>query len=158
MQCYARSTNFLDNFVCGGCPSKRFWILIMRFDEFFDGPFQIGDALEDAATQTFLRELCEEAFDDIEPRAAGWREVHMEPGVAFHPILHLFVFVRGIVVHDQMDIQVRRRFLVNQLKEPDPFLMAVLVHAGRYYLPLSHFNGREERGRSVVRIPTMTPT
>ena len=57
----------------------------MRLDEFFDGSFQVGDALEDAAAQTFLRELAEEALDDVEPGAAGWREMHMEPGVPFQP-------------------------------------------------------------------------
>ncbi len=152
MQCDARTANLLDDLLCGGCPYERFWILIMRLDEFFDGPFQTRDALEDAAAQTFPSELAEEAFDDIEPRATGRREMDMKAGVSFQLILHVLVFVRGIVVHDQIDVQVGRRFLVNQLEKLDPFLMAVFVHAGRDDLPLAHLNGRKERGRSVALV------
>ena len=121
----------------------------MCFNELSDGLLQFGNTFESTATQAFLGELAEEAFNDIEPGTAGRREMHMEPGVPFQPILHLFMFVRGIVVYDHVDIQAGRRLLVNLVEELDPFLMAVFVHACRDHLPRDHFNGRKERGRSV---------
>ncbi len=143
MQCDARTANLLDDLLCGGCPYERFWILIMRLDEFFDGPFQIGNALEDAAAQTFPSELAEEAFDDIEPRATGRREMDMKAGVSFQLILHVLVFVRGIVVHDQIDVQVGRRFLVNQPR---------ISHMKKGTLGSSSSFNPINKGCSVVRL------
>ena len=71
MERYPRSTDFLDDFFCGGCPYERFWVLVMSLDKFIAGLFQISDALEDTTAETFLGELAEEAFDDVEPGAAG---------------------------------------------------------------------------------------
>jgi len=117
-----------------------------------DGRFQLVHALKDAAAELFSGELGEEAFDNVEPGAAGRRKVRMESWVLLHPGLHLFVFMRGVVVHDQMDIQVRWRFPVYKLEELDPFLMTVLVHAGRNDPSFGHLDGREQRRRSVALV------
>ena len=63
--------------------------------------------------QSVLREVAEEALDHVQPGRAGRREVYVKARVPFQPALHLGVFVRGIVVGDQVQLFVRGRHLIN---------------------------------------------
>ena len=81
-----------------------------------------------------------QALDHVEPRAAGGREVHVETGMAREPTLHLWMLVRGVVVGDHVKLELRRRALVDQLQESDPFLVPVSLHAGCDHAALGHFD------------------
>lgn len=50
----------------------------MLTDVVADGHDQFLDIAKYATPQTSLREVAEEAFDHVEPGAAGRREVHVE--------------------------------------------------------------------------------
>jgi hypothetical protein len=65
-----------------------------------DGGLKVDDGVEDAALEASLRQLGEEAFDRIEPRARGWREVESEALMAVELGMHLGVLVSGVVVED----------------------------------------------------------
>ena len=59
--------------------------------------------MEHAATDTLSGDLGEEAFDQVEPRHRGRREMQVEPGMAFEPSLGLRCLVGGVVVDDQVE-------------------------------------------------------
>ena len=65
---------------------KGFGLSIVFFEEAVDGGLEVDDRSEDAALQSPLGELGEEAFDGVEPRARGRREVEGEAldGAASH--------------------------------------------------------------------------
>ena len=58
--------------------------------------------------------------------------------------------MRGIVVDDQMQIQVGWSTSIDLLEKLDPFLMAMPWHAIGDNLPFGQFNGGEQRGRAVA--------
>lgn len=68
----------------------------------------------------------------------------MESGMAFEPGLHLFMFVCGVVVHDQMDVQALWGLTVDEIKKLDPLLMVMLLHTGGDNPSLGHFDGRKK--------------
>lgn len=79
-------------------------------------------APEHASTKALVGEIPEESLDDIEPRAAGRDEVHVEALVALEPGQHLGVLVRGVVLDDQMDIEIPGSLGVDLVEELDPLL------------------------------------
>jgi len=52
--------------------------------------------------------------------------VHAEPGMALQPLLDLGMFMGGVIVGDDMDVEIGRGLLVDQLEEGEPFLMTSL--------------------------------
>ena len=94
-----------------------------------DCVFQFGHAPEHAVADAVLGDVAEPTLDHVQPRAAGGRAVDVKSPVTFQPLHDVGMLVRGVVIDDQMQIQVRRRLGVDLLPEPDPFLMAVLWQA-----------------------------
>ena len=76
----------------------------MCVDEISNGLLELNDTLEDAALQAPPSEFGKKALDDVEPRAAGWREMNVEALVPLEPGFDLRVFMCCVVVHDQMDV------------------------------------------------------
>ena len=54
----------------------------------------------------------------------------MKAAVPAEPPLHALVGVGRVVVADQVHVQVRRDLFVDEIEEPDPFVMAVTGQAG----------------------------
>src|SRR5882724_5870563 len=73
----------------------------------------------------------------------------MEPGMASEPSLYFRMFVRGIVVDDQMEIFFRRCDLIDDAQEFQPFLMAVPVIAHADYRAIESIHGSEQSGCPV---------
>lgn len=55
--------------------------------------------------------------------------MHVGARVPCKPGFHHVVFVRAVVVHDQVHVVLRRGLLVNDLEELDPFLVPMMLHA-----------------------------
>lgn len=94
--------NFGHNGFYRGRPHEGFWRSIVVRDVRFNRLNQLRDAAEHPTADSFGCELSEEAFHQIEPGTARGREMHMEPGMPLQPRLDRGVFVRGIVIHDEM--------------------------------------------------------
>ena len=69
-------------------------------------------------------------LDHVQPGGAGRGEVHVKAAVPAEPPLHALVGVGRVVVADQVHVQVRRDLFVDEIEEPDPFVMAVTGQAG----------------------------
>ena len=118
----------------------------MLSDVNFDGLDQFGDTSKATAPDLLLSYVSKEALDHVEPGRTGGREMHVEAPVAFHPGMDLGMFVRGVVVANDVNLCIGRRVACDQVQEPDPFLMTVLGQAGVDDRSVV----RVERGESVV--------
>lgn len=101
--------DFFEDIVSLGGPDERLGALVVFVDILSDGRDQFFGTVKDTAPQSILCEIAEESFYHVQPGTAGRREVDMEPGMASEPTLHFGMFVRGLVVDDQVEILFRRR-------------------------------------------------
>jgi hypothetical protein len=62
----------------------------------------------------------------IEPRAAGGSVVDVKSWMGGQPLLHVGVFVRRVVVDNEMNLLVERRALFNQGQELNPLLISLV--------------------------------
>ena len=76
----------------------------------------------------------------------------METRMFRQPSLHFCMFVRRVVIHDQMQLEVFRRFLVDFLEERQPLLMAVLALDATNQFALEIIQRREQRDRAVASV------
>lgn len=53
--------------------------------------------------------------------------MHVEAFVLLKPSLHFWVFVRGVIVHDQMQLKMPWRFAIDLFEKFQPFLMPMLT-------------------------------
>jgi len=60
------------------------------------------------------------------------------------------MFVRAVIVCDQVQVQFRRCLFVNLFEELGPFLMPVPLHARADQFSLRHVQGRKQRRRSIA--------
>lgn len=111
--------------------------------------FQFAHAVKDTPAQTLLGEVAKEAFHHVEPGGAGGCEMHVQAGMPLQPVFHLGVFVRGVVVRDEVYFSVRWGLPVDEPKEAQPFLMPMLTPAGREHLPVQRVQRGKERGGAV---------
>ena len=74
----------------------------------------------------------------------------VEAFIALQPAFHRGVFVSGIVVHDQMDLLVLGGLVFKQAQEAQPFLVAVLGHAGSDHRAVERVERGEQGGCAVA--------
>ena len=122
----------------------------MLIDEGLNGCFQLVHASEDSASQLFPGQFAELAFDEVEPRTVHRREVDMKSRVPSQPLLNLRMFVRGVVVDDQMQVHLGHRLVIDGLQDLDPLLMSMVILALRDLGSIEHTQGREERRHAVA--------
>ena len=72
-------------------PDEGLGAVVPAGDPGADVGFQLGDAAVHAAAQQSGAQFGEEAFDEVEPGAAGRGEVQVEPGMAQQPAFDLGV-------------------------------------------------------------------
>ncbi len=74
----------------------------------------------------------------------------MESGMAFEPRFDLRMLMGRVIVHDQMQVQVRRGFLIYQFQKLDPLLIPMAVHARCNDAPLGHLQCSKKGGCAVA--------
>ena len=75
-------------------------------DELLDAGDEVAGASEAATANRLLCDESEPAFNLVEPGSVGRREVDMEAGSLREPEAYLGVLVGGVIIHDQMGIEV----------------------------------------------------
>jgi hypothetical protein len=88
-----------------------------------------------AATQLLRRQLGEEALDEVQPAGAGRCEVKVKARMRSKPALHGLGLVGGVVVEDQVDVELGRDLLVDPLQELLELDRAVAGMQGAVTLP-----------------------
>jgi hypothetical protein len=111
---------------------------------------QLCHALEHPAADAVLGDQAEEALDLVDLGGGGRGEVHVEPLVPLQSHLHLGVLVGGIVVGDQVHVEVLRRLGIDPTQELQPLLMPVSRHALADYLAGGHVESAKQSDGGVA--------
>ena len=132
-----------------GGPDEGLGMVVVFGEVAVDGDLQVGHTPEDAASDALAGDLGEEAFDEIQPRRRGGREMQTEPGMLREPPLHVRMLVGGVVVDHQMQIEIRRGPLVDHGQKPDEFLVTMTGRAVADDRAVQHVEGGEQSGSAV---------
>jgi hypothetical protein len=111
------------------CPDKGFWGFVVAVDVFSDGHDELLQVVEDATPKLIAGQVAEEALHRVQPESRGRCKSHMKALVLLQPALYVFVFVRSIVIADQVDLFVGRYCLYWELAKK-LFWMLNLDHKG----------------------------
>jgi hypothetical protein len=104
----------------GACdPVKGLRVFVINPNVIVDGFDQITNAAEGSAADSFSCDFGKPAFDLIEPRRTGWREVQVIARSCSEPSLHGGMFMGAVIIQDQMDVQIGRNGLVDTIETPD---------------------------------------
>ena len=112
LQLGPRPFDFFDNVFHLRRPDKWLGLLVPSLQKTVNGREQIGDADKAAATNRLLTEFLEPSLHQVEPTGAGRYEVADKAWMLFEPSLHMGFFMRAVIVHHTMQLQVRRKFPV----------------------------------------------
>src|SRR5262249_37873792 len=113
----------------GRGPDEGFRIGIAMIDPFDDGCLEFGNAVEYASAYLLASDLCEKTLNEIEPGRRCRDEVQFEARVTLEPPLHSRCLVCGVVVDDQVQIEIGKGFPVDLLEEFEEILGTMARHA-----------------------------
>ena len=113
---------------------------------------ELGDGREGAAADSLLRDEVEPDLDLVEPGSVGGGEVEMVAGPVGQPAFDAGMLVGGVVVDDEVDIEVRGHVGVNVFQEAQELLVAMTRPALGEDPAGDDIQGREEGGGAVANI------
>jgi hypothetical protein len=111
---------------------------------------QRSDAAKTARANHFTRDFAKEALDQVEPGRGGWGNVQMEGGMTLEPGDDLGMFVSGVVVADDMNIQLGGDLALDLTQEGQPLLMAMTPGGMSKDLAREIVEGGKQGDRSVT--------
>src|SRR5271168_3966118 len=123
VECEAGAFDLCEDFCPFGSPDVRLRIGIAVGEIGLDVADKLVDGGEAAGADDIAGQVGEEALDQIEPGRRGRSEVHLEARVFGKPRPHRWMFVRGVVVGDQMQIEVTWRLAIDLLEKAEPLDM-----------------------------------
>ena len=92
----------------------------------------------------FVRDIAEPTLHQIQPRTARRDKVDVEAGVAAQPLLDGGMLMGGIVVDDEVQVQVWGGLPIHLSEELEPLLVAVSRRAGGDEPAVGQVEGCEE--------------
>src|SRR6185369_16745610 len=93
----------------GSFPDEDTRVLVVTFQVVFDGGDQFRNAMKTATADSLVGNLSKPPLDQVQPRTRRRNEVKVESGMSSYPGFDPWVFVGCVVVHDQMQIEMRGR-------------------------------------------------
>jgi hypothetical protein len=149
---FTNSLDLREDRVSRRGPHKGVAVPVVMVHEVLDLGHQVPDAAEGAATDGALGDKVEPDLHLVQPRGIGRRVVHVEARVSPQPASHRGVLVRGIVVDDQMDVQVRRHCDLDVAQEVEELLMPMAPLTLAEHLTRGDVERREQRCGSVADV------
>ena len=146
------TAHFRQDFLRGGGPLERHRVPVPVVDVGRDRVGQLLHAVHGEPLELALRQLREEALDEVEPRGRRGDEVELHPGVLLQPRLHPPVLVRRVVVEDDVKIELRIDPLLHLGHEAEELPVPVAGHALVDHLPGRHVQRREQGPRPVALV------
>src|SRR5579875_2464333 len=126
-------------------------------DEFLDAANQLADTAEAAPADGLLRNQSEPAFDLIERGGISWRVMNVIARPLGQPQAHLAVLVSGVVIDNQVYIELGRDGSIDALQECQEFLMAVTRLAFGKDRTGGNIEGSEECRSAVAHVVVRNP-
>ena len=96
----------------------------------------------------------EETFDLVEPGGIGGREVNVPTRTAGEPSLDVGMLVGGVVVDDEMDVELGRHIGLDVTQEGEELLMTMARFALGEDRAVEHVEGGEQGGGAVTLVVT----
>jgi hypothetical protein len=125
-------------------------MLVPSVEKRLDGRLQIGHAEEDSAPDGFVVQVAEPSLDKIHPTGTGGDEVRNEPRMTFQPRFYCGVFVRSVVVQDQVQRDVAAELGVEPAQKSQELLMPVSGMAFANDPSLERLQSGEQGGRAMA--------
>jgi hypothetical protein len=113
--------------------------------------------VERPAPDPFPGNLPEPPLHQVQPGRAGWDEVQGEPGMSRQPLDDPGMFMRPVVVQNEVQRPSPRGRSIKLREEPDKLDMPVAVLTTPDDRSVQHVQRREERGRPVPNIVMRLP-
>ena len=129
----------------------------MVMDEVIDLGRQFFHAPECASANGLLGNDVEPDLNLVKPGSVGRRQMDMETRVQGQPSLHPGMLVSGIVIDDQMNLQILRDIRIDMLQEVEVVLMAVPLLAFCEDLARGDIERGKERQGAVADIVMSDP-
>jgi len=96
---------------------------VVTIDVLLDFGNKFFDTFEGSAADGFLGDGVEPDLNLIKPRGVGWGVVNVPSFMGGKPALDFRMFVRGIVINDDVHIKLLRNVLLDVLEERQVLLM-----------------------------------
>src|SRR6185436_6988397 len=138
-------------------PYERFRIVIMDREVMTDGFFEFDRTAVRCALDLALAEQAEPTLNQIEPGTRGRGEVQMKTRMACKPSLHRRGLVRAVVIHDQMNIELRRHALIDGAQKLQEFAAAMPPMQFSDDLARDKIQRREQGRGAMADIVMATP-
>src|SRR5260370_10785766 len=121
-----------EDFVGRLGPHERLWTRVGDVDIASDGGFQFAGAPVYAAAQLLLCQRREPPFDEIDPRTARRREVHVKARAPHQPAMDHRRLVGARIINNEVDVKPLWHRLVEGVEEspklPPPLPPGTLAH------------------------------
>src|SRR5215470_16152045 len=101
---FTKSLDLSEDRLCRGGPEERLCSAVRILNVVIDFFDQLLHAAKGPAANGLLRDAVEPDLHLIEPRGIGRSEVHMESRLGDEPAFDARMFVRGVVVHDDVHL------------------------------------------------------
>ena len=98
-------------------PDEGFGVGIVGVDVVTDRSFEFSDAGVRAALDPLFTDLPKEPLHQVEPGRRGRGEVHVVARPLRKPCAHLLCLVGAVVVHDQVNLLIRRHCSIDRFQE-----------------------------------------
>ena len=135
-------------------PDEWLGVFVSPIDVVGDGLDELSDAGDGEAFELPSREFTEEALNEIQPRGGGRGEVELHSRVFLEPYPNSRMLVRGVVVENDVDVELGRDGPLDLTEESQEFLMPMARHAFVEDLASGHVQSSEE-GRGTVTFVVM---
>ena len=112
--------------------------------------------LKAATPNAMPGQIPKEAFHHVQPRGAGRSEVENKARMLTLPIQHQGMLVGAVIVPNEVNGFLRRRFPVNETREFQPFLMPMPALAGSQYLSTGRIQRGKQRGGAMTHVVVRT--
>ena len=143
-----------DDFVWIGNPLEGLRVGVVIVEEAVDGGLEVGDGSKHAAFEAALGQDGEKAFDGVEPRGRGRREVERPSWVARQPSSHGWMLMGGVVVDDRVDRLPGGNLALDGVEKADELLMPMALHVAADHGSVEHVH-RRKQGRRPVPLVVM---
>jgi hypothetical protein len=124
----------------------------VTFQVIFDGSNQFRDVVETASANALIGNLSKPPLDQIQPRTRRRDEVDVDSGMSSHPGFDPRVFVGCVIVHDKMQIEIRRCLGVDLVEKTNEFLVSMARHAVADHFAIEHAQRGEQCGGAVALV------
>src|SRR6266705_303965 len=135
-----------------GRPDKRARVLIVLAKVLTNGSNEFSHAAKRSTPNALARDLREPALHQVQPRGPRGDEMEMVALALSEPLLHLGMFVRAVVVHDQMNLPPTRSLPIDALHKVQKLLMPMSRQAATDDGALQDIERGEQRRRAVTDV------